>query len=535
MKADLTRVSFDPLKHFSRVVMQQGRVQLDADWNEQAEILLHVLRTMAADGFGAVASPAGGFDIAALTGHTDDFEIAPGNCYVDGILCELDATPVPVVSWDAPTRTITLAQWTVDGTSCQIGQYLRLIDDNAPASSSSPSPSPVVARITNADYDSRTLTLDTDISKFSKDTAALRARRLVTYLTQRDLLKPPTLPKPPCQLYLDVWERLLTPLEDDTIREVALAGADTATRAHVVWQVKALSVTENAAALCMTQQQLANAIRGGIAPLLRARAKQGATITDPCTVSPDASYRGAENQLYRVEINTSSDDASDNGPTFKWSRDNGVAIFPVLSVQLAAATTTVTLGDLGRDARFGLVEGDYVEIQDDNSALSQTPGQLLQVQSIDRQQCVVVLAGGLTQGVGTDPALHPLLRRWDHRAGDPAQGGLTIGKDGAAIVKPDTLADGDAAWLTLEDGIEILFDKVPGVVYRTGDYWLIPARVATGDVLWPQEGAVDSQGNRVTNPVAMPPRGVRHHYAPLALITAADGGLTLNSCMAKKP
>ena len=34
MKADLTRRSYDAAKTFSRVVMQQGRVQLDADWNE---------------------------------------------------------------------------------------------------------------------------------------------------------------------------------------------------------------------------------------------------------------------------------------------------------------------------------------------------------------------------------------------------------------------------------------------------------------------------------------------------------------------
>ena len=49
MKADLTRVTFDPLKQFSSVLMQQGRVQLDADWNEQSAILTHHLRRLAAD------------------------------------------------------------------------------------------------------------------------------------------------------------------------------------------------------------------------------------------------------------------------------------------------------------------------------------------------------------------------------------------------------------------------------------------------------------------------------------------------------
>ena len=31
MKGDFTRDTFDPAKHFSRVLMQQGRVTLDAD------------------------------------------------------------------------------------------------------------------------------------------------------------------------------------------------------------------------------------------------------------------------------------------------------------------------------------------------------------------------------------------------------------------------------------------------------------------------------------------------------------------------
>jgi hypothetical protein len=41
MKGDFTRFTFDPKKHYSSVRMQQGRIELDSDWNEQAEIQLH--------------------------------------------------------------------------------------------------------------------------------------------------------------------------------------------------------------------------------------------------------------------------------------------------------------------------------------------------------------------------------------------------------------------------------------------------------------------------------------------------------------
>ncbi len=59
MKGDFSRDTFDKAKHFSRVLMQQGRVQLDADFNEQTAILLHYLRTLAADLIGPFAGSGG--------------------------------------------------------------------------------------------------------------------------------------------------------------------------------------------------------------------------------------------------------------------------------------------------------------------------------------------------------------------------------------------------------------------------------------------------------------------------------------------
>lgn len=60
MKADLSRDTFNAHKHFSRVLSQQGRVQLDADANEQASILLHYIRTVVADLVGPHAAPVHG-------------------------------------------------------------------------------------------------------------------------------------------------------------------------------------------------------------------------------------------------------------------------------------------------------------------------------------------------------------------------------------------------------------------------------------------------------------------------------------------
>src|SRR5690348_7961180 len=89
MKGDFSRVTFDPAKRFSRVLLQQGRVQLDADWNEQVSILLHYVRTLAADLLGPGAGPAGGcgFQVTG-SGSSRDFLVGGGRYYVDGILCE---------------------------------------------------------------------------------------------------------------------------------------------------------------------------------------------------------------------------------------------------------------------------------------------------------------------------------------------------------------------------------------------------------------------------------------------------------------
>jgi len=169
------------------------------------------------------------------------------------------------------------------------------------------------------------------------------------------------------------------------------------------------------------------------------------------------------------------------------------------------------LADLGRDDRFGLSAGNRVEIQDDDYVLRNLAGTLLEVQSIDRSKLQVTLTGTAASALGADPSKHPLLRRWDHQAGDPAEGGLTLGPDNAAFIQE---SDGDF-WLALEDGVEIQFEPAaPGKPqqYRTGDYWLIPARTATADVEWPTETVTDVQGNTSGTPLA---RAAAWHQASL--------------------
>jgi hypothetical protein len=515
-RGDFTRDTFNRFKHFTRVLMQQGRVHLEADWNEQAAILLHYLQALAADLIGQHAGSGDSFKIQPI-GAPNDFSIDAGHYYVDGILCELEATPIRVSVQTPPTKPQAL-RVLADDLEFQPGQYVEVLSDLVP----------VQAKISSLDPVQRTLTLDRTVP------GAIAIRRITTYLRQPDYPVPDNQKLEngqTYQVYLDVWERHITYVEDDSIREVALSGPDTAARAKVVWQVKVTKDPSFSSEACATVSELTQKFQPYNRGWLRAKAKEKSASTDPCIIPPDSKYRGAENQLYRVEIHRPGsawdgkadtlDSAKKNAATFKWSRENGSVVFPILDLATdsAAGTTTVTLENLGRDDRFGLAEGDWVEIVDDDYVLQNSAGNLLQVQAIDRTSMTVTLTGTPDPNVGNDPTKHPLLRRWNQKQGERAEGGLQLGTDGAALI----VEDGGVNWLSLEDGVQIQFQKPKRPAsqsYRTGDYWLIPARTATGDVEWPT--ITDRHGNLI--PLLLPPHGVEHHYAPLAIINVDESG-----------
>jgi uncharacterized protein DUF6519 len=532
MKADFTRDTFSPLKHFSRVLMQQGRVQLDADWNEQVAIQLRSLRALAADLIGDHGGPADdlGLTIAEL-GLTppvrNDFRIGSGRYYIDGVPCEIESTLVPIAVQQG--NVVQVQSWTVDGRPFQADQYVEVVDDR-PA----PAFAPTLVQVKSPDPAHRTLTLQGAPAGLANPAVVPRIRHAVTYRTQPEY---PVAPGPittasgTYQVYADVWEHAITSAEDDSLREVALGGPDTTARAKVVCQVKLVGPLD-AANQCLTPGQIRHRLQADANGRLRAMARPPSGSTDPCIVPPDARYRGAENQLYRVEIHRSglgwdkTEGTRASAATFKWSRDNGSVVFPIVA---GGGTTTLTLEHLGRDDRFGLAEGDWVEVQDDDWVLVNraVPPPLLRVQAIDRLGLTVTLSGSPHPHVGIDPSRHPLLRRWDHQSGDPTEGGLQLADDGAALITESF----EGGWLDLEDGVQIQFQPgppfAPAHIYRTGDYWLIPARIATADVEWPTQPSRDASGNAATAPLALPPAGIYHRYAPLALVTIdGDGQVT---------
>src|SRR5688572_31595078 len=179
MPGDYTRNTFDPRKHYSAVLMQQGRVQLDADWNEQAAIRQHRTRVEARDVIGPCGVPKGtnSFKIG-LTPDETDLIILPGRIYVNGILCELEATAVAVTDFVAGTNNeVELESLIVDGRIFEAGQWVEISAEDGSNSK--------LVQIATVDSTTGTLTFVEDVQEFEA-AGAVSVRRLTTYLTQPD-------------------------------------------------------------------------------------------------------------------------------------------------------------------------------------------------------------------------------------------------------------------------------------------------------------------------------------------------------------
>ena len=420
MKGDFSRSTFRPEKHYSRVLLEQGRIQVDADWNEQQAILQHHLRTESIDLIGLSGTPVvnNGFQIS-LSADGKSLLIGQGRFYVEGTLCENEVA-VP---------------------------YLSQPDFPQP-------PDP--------------LTAITSVQK----TAAV--------------------------VYLDSWERRITALDDPLIREVALNGAETSVRAKTVWQIRVLPVAIPSSGLNPTSQLPEwDALTAGSTGMLNARSQPTLSTDNPCLIPPTAGYQSLENQLYRVEIHTPGTPGT---ATFKWSRDNGFVETGIVGIN----GKDVIVHDLGPDEVLGFANGQTVELLADHHELFGLPGQLLTIDSVNTATATVTLK------TAPDPTdinlqLHPRMRRWDSSGVGPI---------------PTTAG----TWIPLENGVQIQFasaQQTPfgSATYATGDYWLIPARTATGEIEWPPFAVPNA------NPIAQPPAGVRHHYSRLAILqlnTAAN-------------
>ncbi len=443
MKADVSKIRFNPEKHYTAVVEQQGRVALDADANEQCAIDNYLRETETIDVVGQYGGPIHdpGFKI---TVNKNAIFIGAGRYYVAGLLCENSAA----LSYDDQPYLL-----------------------NPPSSG--------------------TTLLEELIRAGSRATI---------------------------RVFLEVWQRLATVLDDPCLREPALGQADTTARIQTVWRVVASvieplqsnvpptiaatppsdSATLAEASLSVVAASAAPDPVSSLSPCCQAMYRtrsaphmgslsaqtSGGTDDCGCQPIPSAGYRGLENQLYRVEIHKSGDATT---ATFKWSRENASVVVAIQGISGA----DVQVASLGPDANLGFQTGQWVEITDDTFIFGDPPNQpgtLYQIKRIDPASLTITMTAPV---LPVDISRNARLRRWE-------QTGPTATSSGVAL---------STSWFDLENGIQIRFGAGS---YFSGNYWTIPTRTASGQIEWPP---CDSDGKPF-----QAPHYTKVHSAPLACI-----------------
>ncbi|MFP5261565.1 MAG: DUF6519 domain-containing protein [Blastocatellia bacterium] len=329
MPGDYSRKIFNAKKHYGGVLMQQGRVQLDADWNEQLAIQLYRTETETEDVIGLCGVPkkGGGFKIEKAAGGRD-LKISPGRIYVGGLLCELEAQATYTAQPYYPNP------------------------DHTSSITSPPSSPPGGSKVLNLSDGAYIVFLDA-------------WKREVTSLDDR-LIREVALGGP------DTTTRLQTVWQVKLLRASELFASPPTS-------------PPSGELTCDIHFAEFDQYTASATGKLTARTKPAEPQKDPCLLPPGAGFRGLENQLYRVEVHTGGLRAD---ATFKWSRDNASVETTIEQID----GDRITVADVGKDETLGFAGNQWVEIVDEESALHGAPRAMLQVVRIDPATRVITLS-----------------------------------------------------------------------------------------------------------------------------------------------
>lgn len=424
MGGDYSKQSFRADNLYSGVLMQQGKVQLDSDWNEQAAIQFRRRRAQTIDTIGRAVVPRetqDGFLIKADGGG--GLLIHPGRMYVDGLLAENRG---------------------------------RIFNDDGTAFS----------------------------KVFDPRLDELKSAEPYRYNEQPYLIfdaGDETLPATPYLVYLDVWQREVTHLKHPGIIEKAV-GFDTTTRLQTVWQVRTMGITSTDAPECPDELSEWDSETAPSGARLTTGTVAVNTDPDPCLIPPGAGYRGLENRLYRVEIHQGGPIGT---ASFKWARHNGSIATAVTHID--GADLTVMQAQWDEFRRFEVEDwveiiDDKLEYAGLPGEMAQVDSINYATNTITLKSTLV--GDFPVSGIDhvTDPARQTRIRKWDQSGVvRDTDGGVVTDLSGTT----DGLIDVPVSTrsVVLEDGITISFDLDPGTgEFKTADYWLFAARTADASI-----------------------------------------------------
>ena len=423
MKGDFSNYKYRPGINYSAVLKQQGRIDLDSDWNEQAKIWDEKFRCFIRDILGDFAIPLAPNEISQDNSRAlkiDHFLPGPG-----GVL------------------DFSIGR----GIVYSGGHQFRLEKD--------------ISFRTQPDYPEPEIPGDGD-----------------------DIL-----------VYLEVWNKTVNYIDDDTLREPALGGPDTCLRIKTVGQIKA------ALASALDTPEAARVFVAGLNtedPLLFTLKIDQSAHQIPISFGEIDMGGGLipGNLHLRVELHRGPKFNGSYEDGFKWSDENAATVVRILKTiennSLILEETEAVTGE-------SLQEGDWVEISNLITELHRYGGQMARIESIDQGRDDIL--------VTLDTDIHPLLRRFtiDEKSKNKLDLLPRLRRWSGYIspLAPKTVYD-------LGSGIKITFHGSKESQFIPGDFWSFAIR--------------EREYNKKYAPNKAVPDGVEVYRHPLAIIKkGADG------------
>jgi Family of unknown function (DUF6519) len=436
MGSDRARVSYDPSRKWRGLVAQQGRVTVEADWNEAAAIDAADDRAVTLDVVGPVGTPDNGYAVTATQpgsppasgsppGSAEgDLTVGPGTLYLGGERLDLDAAvdlanqpdwldPATGTLWVAPT----------------------------PPPTSPPSGT---------------------------------ANELV---------------------YLLAIEQEVSALEDPALTDVALGGPDTMQRLRILQRFVRRPTQATSCDQAWSEVEAAWAGVGlKLSPasmrLESTAALEVGFVTEPappnaCEPVATGGYLAAENQLVRVQVAS----VDSNGvPTIVWGFDDATFLYELTSAQPdSSGQLVLTLASAPVDSYHNPVAGQAVELLRDAASLSPgDPGSATAdgliaaaagpvfalTQGYETSSGTVAIAGSLPAGYQGAEQLY--LRVWQGSVPAPADTAVALTGAGATT------------------GVTVTLSSAGGG-FHPGDFWRFALRPSVPNLTYPARYGVTPQ------------------------------------------
>ncbi|MCP3953152.1 MAG: hypothetical protein GY697_13180, partial [Desulfobacterales bacterium] len=417
MKTQISRDSFHTDKRYSGVYQQQGRMLVDADWNELVDIVKHRLDDALKD----VVNNGAPLHNGIIDFSTDPPQIRWGSVYAAGIKAEL----LPRIEAGSPVPA------TFDFTQ---QQDFPGVDTIAPS----------------GDY----------------------------------------------QLYADIWERPVISIEDETLRDPGLHGADTCTRTRTMVQVKWCADTID------PETDIAQNPKKGDALLDLSLRETGTGDGDgdPCGNEITTIDQKTGNHLFRLEAHdVTGDPGNPDAIVLKWSSENGAEQHVVRED-----------GTLTDTVPTEFTTGDWIYEQYNDTSETHVGVHLASASGFPAR--FDLITDGFPASIASDAQY---IRRWDGCCTLTQNGTWSVqGKDGAvelteisASTPDENATHGDVKFESGQVKIflnnMVLTLDLTGKTFVAGDFWLAMVRDNT------------EEDDRIQM-VSKGPVGINHHYINIA-------------------